>query len=342
MESGQFVLGGELELFEQEFAAFCGTNCAVGVGSGLDALTIALRSTGVGPGDEVIVPAHTFIATWLAVAQCGAEIVPVDVDPRLLLIDLDQAAASITPRTAAIVPVHLYGHPVDLTPLDADTRFDGIRIIGDAAQAHGAIVHGRPVGALGRAACFSFYPSKNLGALGDGGAITTDDAGLAARARRIRNYGSQAKYQFVEQGVNSRLDPMQAGMLRVKLKVLSEWNARRQSVADQYLDGLAEVPDLILPATPGLGLTHVWHTFCIRHPRRDELSAYLAAREIQTAMHYPVPPHLTPAFAHLGFSVGAFPNSESATDTVLSLPIGPHVGDASIASVVDAIRAFPH
>ena len=272
MQSGQYVLGEELEHFEHEFARFSGTSHAIGVGNGLDALTIALRSIGIGAGDEVIVPVHTFIATWLAVTQCGAEIVPVDVDPDRLLIDLDQAAAAVTSRTAAIVPVHLYGYPVDLGSLYANQRFAGIPVIGDAAQAHGASVDGRPVGALSTAAAFSFYPSKNLGAVGDGGAITTDDDELADRARSLRNYGSRSKYDFQEPGVNSRLDPLQAAFLRAKLAVLPEWNRRRQLVADHYLEMLSSVPDLTLPAPPSLGINHVWHNFCVRHPKRDHVA----------------------------------------------------------------------
>ncbi len=341
MQSGQYVLGEELELFEHEFARFSGTRHAIGVGNGLDALTIALRSIGVGAGDEVIVPVHTFIATWLAVTQCGAEIVPVDVDPDLLLIDLDQAATAVTPRTAAIVPVHLYGHPVDLAPLSTNRRFAGIPVVGDAAQAHGAAVDGRPVGALSTAAAFSFYPSKNLGAVGDGGAITTDDDALADRARSLRNYGSRTKYDFQERGVNSRLDPLQAAFLRAKLAVLPEWNRRRELVAERYLEMLADVPDLTLPVSPSPGLDHAWHNFCVRHPKRDELREHLASREIHTAIHYPVPPHRTRAFASLGLSAGAFPISESAAETVLSLPIGPHLDEESVAVVVDAVRAFP-
>ena len=341
MQSGQYVLGEELELFEHEFARFSGTRHAIGVGNGLDALTIALRSIGIGVGDEVIVPVHTFIATWLAVTQCGAEIVPVDVDPDRLLIDFDQAAAAITPRTAAIVPVHLYGHPVDLGPLSANERFAGIPVIGDAAQAHGGAVNGRPVGALGTAAAFSFYPSKNLGAIGDGGAITTADDELADRARSLRNYGSRSKYDFRERGVNSRLDPLQAAFLRAKLAVLPDWNRRRQLVAARYFEMLAGVPDLTLPASPPPELDHVWHNFCVRHPKRDELREHLAKRGINTAIHYPVPPHRTRAFASLNLKAGTFPISESAAETVLSLPMGPHLDEESVTAVVDAVRAFP-
>ena len=341
MQSGQYILGEELELFEHDFARFSGTRHAIGVGNGLDALTIALRSIGVGAGDEVIVPVHTFIATWLAVTQCGAEIVPVDVDPDRLLIDLDQAAAAVTPWTAAIgagAPVRPPRRPG--SPF-TNQSFAGIPVVGDAAQAHGAAVDGRPVGALGTAATFSFYPSKNLGALGDGGAITTDDDALATRARSLRNYGSRTKYDFQDRGVNSRLDPLQAAFLRAKLAVLPEWNRRRELVAESYLEMLADVPDLTLPVSPSPRLDHVWHNFCVRHPKRDELREHLASQEIHTAIHYPVPPHRTRAFNSLGLSAGAFPISESAAETVLSLPMGPHLDEEAVAVVVDAVRAFP-
>jgi len=340
ISSGSYILGEELEAFEREFAHFCETRHAVGVGNGLDALTIALRANDIGPGDEVIVPVHTFIATWLAVAQCGAQIVPVDVDPDLLLMDPDAVAAACTQRAAAIVPVHLYGHPVDPSPVEQVARRNRLLVIGDAAQAHGAQLAGRPVGAMGDAAIFSFYPAKNLGAIGDAGAITTDDDAIAIRARRIRNYGSESKYAFVESGVNSRLDPLQAAFLRVKLRTLPTWNARRAQIANRYLDEFADVSELVLPSRPAEGVTHAWHTFCVRHPRRDDLAAHLFAHGIQTQVHYPVPPHRTAAFAHLGLKEGSFPVSEAAAATVLSLPIGPHLDDDSVDSVISAVRTF--
>jgi dTDP-3-amino-3,4,6-trideoxy-alpha-D-glucose transaminase len=340
MDSGRYILGAELEAFEREFAGFCETRNAVGVGNGLDALTIALRANDIGPGDEVIVPAHTFFATWLAVVQCGARLVPVDVEPESMLIDPDAALAACTPRTAAIVPVHLYGHPVDPVPFERIARSHGLLVVGDAAQAHGAKAAGRSVGAMGNAAIFSFYPSKNLGAAGDGGAITTDDDALAERARRLRNYGSLTKYEFSELGINSRLDPLQAALLRTKLRVLSDWNARRARIAARYIQELAGVSDLALPSPLPPGAAHAWHTFCVRHPRRDELRAHLDARGIQTQVHYPVPPHRTAAFAYLGLEPGSFPVAEATSRTVLSLPIGPHLDDDSITSVIDAVRAF--
>jgi dTDP-4-amino-4,6-dideoxygalactose transaminase len=340
MESGQYVLGREVEQFEQDYATFCGSDYCIGVGNGLDALSIVLRSKGIGPGDEVIVPVHTFIATWLAVAQTGATIVPVDVDPRRLQLDADAAGAACTPATAAIIPVHLYGAAVDPRPLEELARRHGLVVVGDAAQAHGASFAGRPVGATFDAATYSFYPAKNLGAFGDGGAITTNDRALADSARRIRNYGSVRKYEFEESGVNSRLDELQAALLRVKLRVLDEWNSRRRFYAHRYLDELSGVPELVLPPRPTPGSIHVWHLFWVRHPQRDELKAHLESRGIQTQIHYPVPPHLGKAFEHLGYLRGSFPISESAAESLLSLPLGPHLDDGASVRVIEAIRTF--
>jgi dTDP-4-amino-4,6-dideoxygalactose transaminase len=340
MDSGRFILGQELEQFEGEFAGFCGTRQCIGVGNGLDALTIALRANDIGPGDEVIVPAHTFIATWLAVVECGAQLVAVDIDPDSMLMDAAAAAAACTRHTAAIVPVHLYGRPVDPAPYVATARRQDLQIIGDAAQAHGAEVAGRPVGAMGNSATFSFYPSKNLGAVGDGGALTTDDDAFANRARRLRNYGSATKYEFAELGVNSRLDPLQAAFLRAKLRVLPAWNARRARIAARYLEELAGFPDLMLPSPLGTGEVHAWHTFCVRHPRRDALRAHLEECGIQTQVHYPVPPHLTPAFSYLGMKPGSFPVAEAAAATALSLPIGPQLDEGAVTFVIDCVRTF--
>ena len=340
MDSGRYILGEELERFEHEFAAFCGTAHAIGVGNGLDALTIALRASGIGSGDEVIVPAHTFIATWLAVVECGARVVAVDVDPDTMLLDPRAAAAACTRRTAAIVPVHLYGHPVDPAPFDELARRQGLRIIGDAAQAHGAEVAGRPVGGWGNAATFSFYPSKNLGAIGDGGALTTDDDAFAIRARRLRNYGSVTKYEFAELGVNSRLDPLQAAFLHVKLRVLRDWNTRRARIAARYLRELAGLPGLVLPSPLAPGAVHAWHTFCVRHPLRDGLRAHLESCGVQTEVHYATPPHRTAAFAHLAMGPGSFPVAEAIAESALSLPMGPHLDGDSVSLVIDSVRAF--
>jgi dTDP-3-amino-3,4,6-trideoxy-alpha-D-glucose transaminase len=341
MDSGRYVLGEELEDFEHEFATLTQSEHAVGVGNGLDALTIALRAHDVGPGDEVIVPAHTFIATWLAVNRCGATVVPVDVDPVTLLIDPAAAAAAVTPRTVAIVPVHLYGHPADLPAVGALAERHGLVVVEDAAQAHGASLGGRSTGSLGHAGAFSFYPAKNLGAFGDGGALTTDDAAVANRARRLRNYGSTRRGRHDELGENSRLDPLQAAFLRVKMAALQRWNARRKAVARAYLEGLADVPEVVLPPAGGDGVDPVWHLFCVRHPHRDELAAELHSRGVATQVHYPVPPHRSQAFAGLNLGAGAFPITEAATATLLSLPIGPHLDEAGVETVIEAVRGFP-
>ena len=340
MNSGQYVHGQELDAFEREFAAFCGTRHAIGVGNGLDALTIALRARDVGPGDEVIVPAHTFIATWLAVQRVGAAIVPVDVEPDSLLIDLEAAASAVTSRTAAIIPVHLYGQAADMTTLDRLAERHGLLVLGDAAQAHGAAHRGRNVGELGDIAAFSFYPAKNLGGFGDGGALTTDDDALAARAARLRNYGAADHHEFAEFGLNSRLDSLQAAFLRVKLQALPEWNRRRAAVARTYLSGLSDLPELILPKWPASGDESVWHLFCVRHPRRDALSAHLNGLGVHTHVHYRVPPHRSEAFVRLDFADGAFPVTEAAAASLLSLPIGPHLSDFDVEAVVDAARSF--
>jgi dTDP-4-amino-4,6-dideoxygalactose transaminase len=340
MSSGRFVLGDEVEAFEAEFASYCGTRSAVGMGNGLDALTIALRASDVGPGDEVIVPAHTFIATWLAVTRVSATVVPVDVNPDTLLIDVDAAASAVTSRTAAIIPVHLYGQPADMTALEALASRHSLLLLGDAAQAHGARWKERDVARFGNAAAFSFYPAKNLGAFGDGGAITTDDVALAARVRRIRNYGSSDTYRFAEPGLNSRLDSLQAAFLRVKLKALERWNRRRNAIAQAYLDGLAGRPDIVLPRPAADGFAPVWHLFCIRHPDRDSLARHLSALGVRTQVHYPIPPHRSDAFAHLALPTDAFPVTNAAAQTLLSLPIGPHLTDADVADVIGAVRGY--
>jgi dTDP-3-amino-3,4,6-trideoxy-alpha-D-glucose transaminase len=339
LDSGAYIFGDEVAAFEGEYADYCGASHAIGVGNGLDALSLALRAAGIGPGDEVIVPAHTFIATWLAVIQTGADVVPVDVEEDTLLLDVAAARAAVGPRTAAILPVHLYGHPVDMDAVDALAAPAGLFVLEDAAQAHGARCRGRRAGSLGRAAGFSFYPGKNLGAFGDGGAVTTADGDLADRVRRLGNYGSSAKYVHDEPGCNSRLDALQAAFLRVKLEALEDWNARRTAVAERYLAQLGDVPGLVLPVTRPWA-DPVWHLFAVRHPERDALGAHLGQQGVSTLVHYPTPPHLTPAFAGLGHGVGAFPVAERAASTLLSLPIGPHLRASEVEQVIDAICSF--
>ncbi len=339
MDSGWYLLGSELESFEQEYAAYCGAKHCVGVGSGLDALHLGLRAWEIGRGDEVIVPAHTFIATWLAVTFAGAAPVPVEPEPKTFNLDPERVAAAITLRTRAIIPVHLYGQPADMEPINAIAEKHGLKVLEDAAQAQGARYKGRGVGSLGHAAAHSFYPSKNLGAFSDAGAVTTDDAALADKLRTLRNYGSTLKYYHERIGINSRLDELQAAFLRVKLAKLNEWNARRQTVAHYYLNRLQRLPELVLPFVPA-EIDPVWHLFVVRHPRRDELRRHLAGAGIGSLIHYPVPPHLSEAYSDLGHRRGSYPIAEEQSRTVLSLPIGPHLNREAQDHVIAAIRSF--
>lgn len=342
LSSGFYVGGEPLEAFERDFARYCGARHCVGVGNGLDALALTLRAYGIGPGDDVLVPAHTFIATWLAVSATGARIVPIEPDSATLNVDPRRLGDALTPATRAVIVVHLYGLPVDLEPILERARPRGIRVIEDAAQAHGADVGDRRVGSLGDAACFSFYPVKNLGAAGDAGAVVTDDEGLAARLRALGNYGALRKYEHETRGVNSRLDPIQAALLRVKLARLDEWNRRRQAVATAYLEGLRGLRGLILPSVPSRARP-VWHQFVVRHPRRDRLRELLARQGVETLIHYPTPPHLTGAYRDLGYRPGDFPTAEEAARSVLSLPMGPHLSreavDAVIRATAGAVRS---
>lgn len=339
MQSGWYILGEEVEAFEQEFAAYCGVKHCIGVGNGLEALHLILRAYDIGQGDEVIVPANTYIATWLAVSYAGAVPVPVEPDARTYNLDPSLVEAAITPRCRAILPVHLYGQPADMRPLREIAARHGLKVIEDAAQAHGAGYEGRMAGALSDAAGWSFYPSKNLGALGDAGAVTTNDDALAGRIRLLRNYGSQEKYYNEVKGYNSRLDPLQAALLRVKLRHLDGWNERRKHLVDIYASALTGMPDLTLPFVPE-GLEPSWHLFVIRHPRRDDLQKHLTRLGIGTLIHYPVPPHLSDAYKELGSKPGAFPITEQIAQTVLSLPMGPHMTTEQVESVVSALREF--
>lgn len=336
MERSQFILGSELEQFEAEFADFVGARYCVGVGSGLDALELSLRAANVGTGDEVIVPGHTFIATWLAVSRVGATVVPVDVDPHSFNLAMTLAADAITSRTRAIIPVHLYGRPVDVDILRSIVDGRDIVIIEDAAQAHGASLRGRRAGSLGDIAAWSFYPGKNLGALGDGGAITTNSSEVATAVRQLRNYGSTFKYHHERMGFNSRLDELQAAILRVKLQHLDTWNARRRQVAAVY-GGLSGTSPLQLPEDVS-DAELVWHLFVVRSPRRAQLSVHLAEAGIQTQIHYPVPPHRQPAYRHL--SIGSLPVTDRLAGEVLSLPMGPHLSSDQADRVIAAVRTF--
>jgi dTDP-3-amino-3,4,6-trideoxy-alpha-D-glucose transaminase len=339
---GTYVLGPELERFEAAFAEEVKATHCVGVASGLDALALALSALGVGGGDEVIVPGHTFIATWLAVTRIGAVPVPVDPTSDGFNLDPEAVSAAIGPRTAAIVPVHLYGEPAALERLRTIARRHGLALVDDAAQAHGARLEGRPLGASTDATAWSFYPSKNLGALGDGGAVTTNDPVLAARLRRLRNYGSQEKYVHLEQGSNSRLDELQAALLSCKLPWLGSWNARRRALAARYSAALTGLP-LLLPAAGGdsdAEATHVFHLYVVRSTQREQLRASLAGAGVETGIHYPIPCHRQEAFAGSAAARAHLPVSERLAGEVLSLPMGPHICEQDAEKVIAAVRAF--
>ena len=336
VSSGWFIGGSEVDQFEADYAHYCGATHAVGVANGLDALHLALRAMDVGPGDEVIVPSNTYIATWLAVSQCGATPVPVEPDARTYNIDPALIEAAITPRTKVILPVHLYGQPADMDPILAIARKHGLKVLEDGAQAHGARYKGKRLGAHGDAVAWSFYPGKNLGAMGDGGAVTTNDPQIADRMQVLRNYGSRVKYVNEIQGYNSRLDPLQAAILRVKLAHLDEWNARRSKIAERYQQGLADC-GMTLPFVPDWA-EPAWHLYVVQHPQRDALQKSLAEAGIGTLIHYPIPPHLQGAYADLGLCKGVFPIAERIHNEVLSLPISPSMTTEQANQVVVACR----
>ena len=337
LDSGWYILGEEVNIFEQEYAAYCETKHCVGLANGLDALHLALLALGVGTGDEVIVPSNTYIATWLAVSQCGATPIPVEPDDLTYNIDPARIEAAITPRTKVILPVHLYGQPADMDPILEIARKHGLKVLEDGAQAHGARYKGKRLGAHGDVVAWSFYPGKNLGAFGDGGAITTDGVEIAERIRVLRNYGSRVKYINVVRGFNSRLDPIQAAALRVKLKVLNTWNARRAEIASRYQTGLANV-GLTLPSVPDWA-EPAWHLYVVQHPQRDALQKKLGEAGVGTLIHYPIPPHLQQAYASAGYVHGQFPIAEQIASQCLSLPMGPHLDEASISAVIAALGA---
>ena len=332
LESGWYILGPEVEAFEADWAAYCEAQHAVGLANGLDALILALRALDIGPGDEVIVPSNTYIATWLAVSGVGATPVPVEPDPATHNIDHTRIEAAITPRTRAILPVHLYGQPADLDPILDIARRHRLRVIEDAAQAHGARYKGQRIGAHGDIVCWSFYPGKNLGALGDAGAITTNDAALAERVALLRNYGSSQKYVNEVAGVNSRLDPIQAAVLKVKLSVLDDWTERRRAVAAAYAEGLTET-GLILPHVPDWA-EPVWHLYVVRTTERETLQARLSDAGIGTLIHYPIPPHMQAAYAELGIAPDALPLARDLSNEVLSLPMGPQLGLEHVGQII--------
>lgn len=336
LESGWLILGKEVEAFEQEFAHYCGVKFCIGIANGLEALHLTLKAWGIGAGDEVIVPSNTYIATWLAVSQTGAT--PIPVEPNIHSYNLDPTLieGAITSRTKAIIPVHLYGQSADMAPIMAIAKRNNLKVLEDAAQAHGAIFQGNKVGGLGDAAAFSFYPGKNLGALGDGGAITTNDPVLAQKLKFLRNYGSEVKYRNSIKGFNSRLDEIQAAFLRAKLGRLDEDNRRRQFIAKSYGNAFQSLKNLKLP-TANSSSECAWHLYVIRHPKRDLFMQSLAKHHVAAMIHYPIPPHLQPAYQDLGFIEGSFPLSEEIHRTCISLPIGPTMTDDDIESVIVAV-----
>ena len=337
LDSGWYILGPEVEAFEAEWATYCEARHAIGVANGLDALRLALCAMDVGPGDEVILPSNTYIATWLAVSQCGAIPVPVEPVKATYNIDPMRIEAAITPRTKVILPVHLYGQPVDLDPILAIARRYGLRVLEDGAQAHGARYKGKRLGSHSDVVAWSFYPGKNLGALGDGGAITTNDSAIADRIRVLRNYGSRLKYVNEVRGFNSRLDPLQAAVLRVKLKSLDAWNIRRMEISKLYLQALG-ASALTMPFVPDYA-DPVWHLFVVRHAKRDALQQQLSEAGVGTVIHYPIPPHRQQAYAYLRIMTGALPTAEAMATEVLSLPIGPHLPLEFASLVIRHVKA---
>ena len=338
VERSAFILGSEVRDFESEFAAYCQVHHAIGVDSGTSALELALRALGVGHGDEVITAANTFVATVFAIRYTGARPVLVDVDLETATMAPEAVARAVTPRTKAIIPVHLYGQPADMDPILAVARRHGVPVLEDACQAHGAEYRERPAGSLGDAAAFSFYPSKNLGAFGDGGLVVTDRADLAVRLRQLRDYGQTEKYRHAFVGYNRRLDEIQAAVLRLKLKHLDEWNRARRRAAAWYADALRGL-DLVLPREAPWA-RHVWHLYVVRVRDRDGLRGHLGRVGIATGIHYPIPAHLQDACADLGYGRGDFPVTEALADEILSLPMFPELTQAQVARVAEAIRAF--
>lgn len=340
LRSGYYIGGPELERFEQNYASYCGSRHCIGVANGLEALHLSLRALEIGPGDEVIVPSNTFIATWLAVTECGAICVPVEPLEETYNLDPDRIAKAVTARTKAIMPVHLYGQPADLDRIFAVAREYDLPVIEDAAQAHGALYKGDRIGHRGDLAGWSFYPGKNLGALGDAGAITTNDDMLAHKLRLLRNYGSGERYRHEIRGYNSRLDPVQAAILDVKLRHLDRWNERRRAIAEHYSEHFDNC-QLAIPKVPDWA-TPSWHLYCIRHSARDRLRAALATAGVETLIHYPNPPHVQDAYRDLGLTEGSLPMAERMAAELISLPIDPTMTDEQVHWVVHSVKATLH
>ena len=338
LERSEFILGRIVERFEQDFAAYCGVQHAVGVSNGTDAIMLALRASGIGLGDEVITAANTFIATTEAISMTGARVRLIDVEPRTLTMDPAALARASNPATRAVIPVHLYGQPAAMDEILGIAQRHGLLVIEDAAQAHGAEHRGRRAGAMGHAATFSFYPGKNLGAYGDAGAVTTNDRKVADRVALLRNHGRREKYLHDVEGYNCRLDSLQAAILGVKLRHLEAWTIQRLGVAARYAERLAAIPDVTLPFAPAW-VRHVYHLFVVQVPRRDDVLRALKARGVQCGVHYPVPLHLQPAYASLGYPRGAFPHSEAAANRILSLPMYAELTDEQMEYIVAALDA---
>lgn len=338
LERGWFILSEEVASFESEFASYLGARHCIAVGSGTDAIHVALAGVGVGPGDEVITAANTCVPTCSAISMAGATPVLVDVDPNNLNMDPGKVESAISSRTGAVVPIHLYGYPADIDPILRIAEARGIPVIEDVAQGHGAIYKGSKLGTLGRAGCFSFYPSKNLGAYGDGGAIATNDDELAVRLKSLRNYGETRRYYHSIKGFNSRLDEVQAAILRVKLGHLDEWNGRRRAIAARYNKEIIN-PAVHTP-TPCYYGTENYHLYVVRSAQRDRLQEHLAGRQIGTLIHYPVPIHLQEAYKDLGKGLGDYPSSETCAAEVLSLPMFPELSEAEVTQIIEAVNSF--
>jgi len=338
LSSGYYIGGPEVESFEKDWANYCGCKFAVGVGNGLDAIELALRAMDIGPGDEVIVPSNTYIATWLAVSHCGATPVPVEPNEKTYNIDPGLIEKAITKKTKAIIPVHLYGQPCDLDQILEISKKYSLKVLEDAAQAHGAKYKGKKIGAHGDVVAWSFYPGKNLGALGDGGAITTNDEKIAERVKLLGNYGSKKKYINDEKGFNSRLDPMQAAILRVKIRYLDEWNERRNLIANQYL---LEIKNSVikLPYVPNWS-EPVWHLFVIRHIQRDHLQNVLTKAGISTLIHYPIPPNKQSAYSELNISNNSFLLAQKLANELISIPIGPQLSMDNLKFIIKIINEY--
>lgn len=338
LNSGHYILGTEVDAFESEWAKYCGAAEAIGLANGLDALILALRALNIGRGDEVIVPTNTYIATWLAVSAVGATPIPVEPDELTYNIDVTRIENAITSKTKVILPVHLYGQPADMDAILGLAQKYNLRVIEDAAQAHGAKYKGQRIGAHSDAVCWSFYPGKNLGALGDAGAVTTNDPAIAEQIRMLRNYGSRVKYVNELQGVNSRLDPLQAAILRVKLLHLDTWTERRLDIANRYSSALRGM-GLVLPSVPDWA-EPVWHLYVIRSQQRNELQQSLSELGIGTLIHYPIPPHQQAAYANAQYPENAFPLASQLASELLSLPIGPQLSSQDLIEIIRAIQRF--